>query len=114
MGKDNTARRGAGRWRQWREAEARAALAEFDASGESAAAFAQRKGCSATRIWYWKKRLAASAVPEFVAVPLPTSASVRWIEIDNGRVVVRVREGFDVEQVARLVGSIVRQVGGAC
>lgn len=114
MGKDTTGKNGARRWRQWTETEARAALAEFGASGESAAGFARRKGCSAQRIWYWKKRLASLAVPEFVAVPLPSSASDRWIEIDNGRVVVRVREGLDVAHVARVVGSIARQVGGAC
>ena len=114
MGKDTTGKRNAGGWRQWTETQARAALAEFGASGESGAAFARRKGCSAQRIWYWKKRLASVAAPEFVAVPLPTSGSGRWIEIDIGRVVVRVREGLDVEHVARLVGSIVRQVGDAC
>ncbi len=101
------------RWRQWTEHEARGALTELAASGESASGFARRKGISSQRLAYWSKRLAGRATTEFVAVALP-AAPAATIEIAAGGVVVRVREELDAEYVARLVEAIGRRVGGAC
>ncbi len=101
------------RWRQWTEGQARGALEELAASGESAAAFARRKGISSRRIDYWRKRLGGPAKTEFVAVALP-AASTATIEIAAGGVVVRTREDLDVDHVARLVEAIVRRLGSAC
>ena len=103
---------GTRRWRQWTEEQARSALDELAATGESAASFARRKGVSPQRLAYWKKRLPGR--PQFVAVDLPAATSAARIEIAAGAVVVRVREALDVEQVARLVEAIGRRMGGAC
>jgi hypothetical protein len=114
MAKRTTSRHEAGLWEQWTEAEARAALEEFAASGESAAGFARRKGISAGRMAYWRKRLSAGATPAFVPVTVPSVSSPRWLEIRSAGVVVRVREDLDVEHVARLVEALGRRRGGAC
>src|SRR5207302_78157 len=98
---------------RWTESEAREALAELEASGESVAGFARRKGVSAQRLAYWRKRLGQAVETRFVALELPTTASAR-IEIAAAGVVVRVREDLDVEHVARLVEAIGQRVGGAC
>jgi transposase-like protein len=99
---------------RWTEEEARGALAEFAASGESAAGFARRRGISSQRLAYWSKRLAARGTTAFVAVALPAARAAAVIEIAAAGVVVRVREGLDAEHVARLVEAIGRRVSGAC
>lgn len=105
-------------WRQWSEAEARAALAELARSAESTVSFARRKGVSPQRLQYWKKRLASSPLPSsttpaFVALSLPTVPIGRpEIEIRLGEVVVVVREGVDIELVARLVDALSRRTRG--
>jgi len=55
---------------QWTEREARDALAELQDRGESVAAFAQRRGMSVQRVYYWRRRLRETAAPAFVAMPL--------------------------------------------
>ena len=107
-------RSGVGGWRRWGADEAREALAELAAGGESAVSFARRRGISTQRLAYWKKRLGIAAEPKFVAVALPTATSAAWIEIAAAGVVVRVREDLDIDHVARLVEAIRRRVGGAC
>lgn len=113
MGKRTTGQGEVRQWRQWTEERARESLEELAASGESAASFAQRKGVSAQRIGYWKKRLAGPSTTEFVAVALP-SASRGLMEICAGGIVIRVREELDVDHVARLVEAMVRRMGGSC
>jgi hypothetical protein len=49
-------------WEVWGEPEAREALSELADSGEIAE-FACRRGVSARRIYYWKKRIAQTAAP---------------------------------------------------
>ena len=80
MGKRTTGEREVRQWRRWTEERAREALEELEASGESAVSFAERKGVSAQRIAYWKRRLAGPSKTEFVAVALP-SASRGLMEI---------------------------------
>ena len=98
-------------WKQWKEPEARRALMEWRRSGLSAAAFCAREGYSETRLRYWSARLAApQAEPlptvSFVPVALGATQRARYIEIERGGVVLRVREDLDVEQVARLVTAL--------
>ena len=99
------------RWHQWGEPEARAALAELARSGESITQFAQRKGISEQRVYYWRKRLSSTDAPAFVEVPL-TAAARPQIEIVVGEVTVRVREDLDLDRVADLVEVVVRRGRG--
>jgi hypothetical protein len=99
------------RWKQWREPEARAALASWRRSGLSAAAFCAREGYSQTRLRYWSARLgdAPQSGPSpvsFVPIALSDIRSARQIEIERAGVVVRVREDLDVAHVARLVAAL--------
>ena len=95
-------------WHQWSEAQARAMLSAFARSGLSAAAFAKSRGVSAQRLRYWTRHLAEEARVEFlpVSLPVPIPPHAAVIEIAVGDVVVRVREGLDVEHVARLVVAL--------
>ena len=98
-------------WRQWSEAEARAHLDELRRTAESAVGFARRKGISTQRVAYWKKRLASAkgrdTKPAFVAVSMPATPSTHAeIEIRVAGVAVIVREGCDVEHVARVVDAL--------
>ena len=102
---------GGRRWTQWREPEARKALAEWRQSGLSAAAFCAREGYSQTRLRYWSERLgeeqsAQATSVSFVPVAWEDARQDGQIEIEHVGVVVRVREGLDVEHVARLVAAL--------
>ena len=101
-------RSGRGGWQQWSEAKARRMLAAFARSGADASAFAKSRGITTRRIQYWSKRLADETSVAFVPVPIPepTAARDALIEIASGDVVVRLREGTDVEYVAQLVVAI--------
>lgn len=99
------------RWKQWKEPEARAALASWRRSGLSAVAFCAREGYSQTRLRYWSERLgeARQSGPSpvsFVPIALDDIRSSRQIEIERAGVVVRVREDLDVAQLARLVAAL--------
>jgi len=114
MSKSNQSREVAsqgGRWKQWKEPEARAALASWRRSGLSAAAFCAREGYSAKRLRYWLERLGEapsprSAAVSFVPITVGEVRQVRQLEIERGGVVVRVREDLDVAHVARLVAAL--------
>lgn len=99
------------RWRVWGEQEARAALAELAESGESISRFALRRGISAQRIYYWKKRMAETVAPAFVAVPL-TAARVEQIEITADGVTIRVREDLAKERLAEILDVLARRGRG--
>jgi len=102
---------GRGGWQRWSVNEARAALTELAQSGESAAAFARRKGVSTQRVNYWKKRFGKTRTPAFVAVSLPVAITGRshMIEIAVSHIIVRVREDSDPEDLARLVEALARR-----
>lgn len=99
------------RWEVWGEPEAREALADLAESGESVAQFAGRRGVSAQRIYYWKKRIAESAAPAFVAVPLTTTRAGQ-IEIVANGVTIRVREDLDAERLADILDAVARHGRG--
>lgn len=99
------------RWKQWKESDARTALASWRRSGLSEAAFCAREGYSQTRLRYWSARLGEAPQSEpspvsFVPVALDGIRNARQIEIERAGVVVRVREDLDVAHVARLVAAL--------
>lgn len=101
------------RWRQWSEAEARAAFDELARTKESEAAFAQRKGFSTQRLQYWRKRVKASpsAMPAFVAVTMPAATAPQAaIEVRVGSIALMLPEGCDVEHAAGLVEALARRL----
>jgi len=98
-----------GQW--WDEAEARRSLGELARTGESIAQFARRRGISAQRVYYWKKRLAETRAPAFVAVPLGLARDGQ-IEIIVDGVTIRVREDLDLERLAEIVEVAARRHRG--
>jgi transposase-like protein len=97
------------RWRQWTEAEARAALAELAQSGESLASFAHGRGVGPNRLRYWRKRLGTALIPSFVQVRVPaarTRSESARIEIVVDDVVVRVREDIEVARLVTIVHAL--------
>lgn len=99
------------RWKQWKEPEAREALASWRRSGLSAGAFCAREGYSETRLRYWSERLgeagrSRSSWVSFVPVALGDIRRAHQIEIEHAGVVLRVREDLDVAQLARLVAAL--------
>jgi hypothetical protein len=99
------------RWKQWKESEAREAVASWRRSGLSAAEFCARAGHSATRLRYWLQRLdeppqLGSTSVSFVPMAVHDVGPARQMEIERGGVVLRVREDLDVAYVARLVAAL--------
>ena len=109
---DRRKRQGRRLWRQWTESEARAALDDLAASGESSAQFARRQGVSTQRLAYWRKRLAPTpAIPAFVSVALPVEMSPTagpQIELVARGVTVRVREDLESAKLAVIADVLVR------
>ena len=95
----------------WGEPEARRSLAELARSGESVAEFARRRGISAQRVYYWKRRVGETRPPAFVAVPL-APARVGQIEIVADGVTIRVREDLDLERLAEILEVAARRSRG--
>ncbi len=97
--------------RSWREAEARAVLAELEASGLSVLAFCRRYGVGRQRIGYWRGRLAtgeqAGTKPLLVPVRVVGTSAVAECEaieiVVRGERTVRVRGGFDREVLRRVL-----------
>lgn len=82
----------------------------MERSGESDVAFARRRGVSTQRLRYWRERLDATRSPAFVAVRVPeTKDPAEEIAIRVDGIAVCVREDFDVEQLARIVGALARR-----
>jgi transposase-like protein len=97
-------------WRRWSETEARTALAELERTGESDAAFARRHGVSTQRLRYWRKQVAATGRPAFVAVKVPEAkVAAEEIAIRIDGISVCLREDFDVEHLARIVDALARR-----
>jgi len=101
----------------WTAADARAALAARDASGLTQSEFGRRTGIGVNRLWWWGKRLGAErAAPALLRVHVRETASETAattgaveIELAGGRV-VRVKRGFDPEELRRVVTAL----EGAC
>jgi len=96
--------------RYWSEADGRTALAAFEASGLTRAAFRRETGISTQRLKWWRRRLGAPAEPagkiEFVPVavaPRAAAAADAAMEIVIGEIRVRVGPGFDPGALRRLL-----------
>jgi len=98
-------------WNQWTTDEAKAALADYAASGESMAEFSRSRRVSIRRLTYWRKRLAKAESPAFVEVTVPAPARPQ-IEIVRDGVVVRVREDLEVAHLVRIVEALATQRRG--
>lgn len=117
----------AARRRNWREADARAALADQRRSGLSAAEFAVSRGIPASRLAWWAKRLGGtdstvapnpSATKRDVGLALRLLPAVAIGSDDREAVVVVRAAGVEIEVrdtrevaapwVAELVGELTR------
>ena len=92
-------------WTQWTEAQARAALAEWRESKQSAEAFARKRGFAPGRLAYWRKRLEARATGAFVPVVAPARRDAH-VEIELRGVTLRLREDLAPEIIARIVAAL--------
>jgi len=95
------------RWKQWTEAEARAALAAWEDSGESMVAHARKLGVSSHRLSYWRARLAPAPELAFVPVVGPARADA-CIVIERAGVVLRVRESLDPALLTGILSALAR------
>lgn len=101
------------RWHQWTEVDARAALAELATWDGSFVDFARSKGVSTHRLTYWRKRLARTPPPAFVAVTgIGEALSPRPpVEILVGGVVLRAPDAVDAARIATLVHALAQRFG---
>jgi len=99
--------------RYWNRATAQAVIAELEASGESTAEFARRRGLRVERLRRWGKALAekqAGAVrfhPVLLADPNPGSHTETHLEVilSEGRKVA-VRTGFDPATLLEVIRAL--------
>jgi transposase-like protein len=106
--------------RRWSDEDARAALADLEASGMGLTAFAIDVGLDAQRLTRWRRRLAApEPTPVFEEVPFPAPAPAPAIEVMTGAEqrdsfeivlvsgrVVRVPATFDASALGRLLAVV--------
>jgi hypothetical protein len=99
--------------RYWSEADGRAALAAFETSGLTRAAFRRETGISTQRLKWWRHRLGATTEPagriEFVSVevtPRVPAGAEAAMEIVLGDIRVRVGPDFDPGALRRLLGIL--------
>lgn len=100
--------------RRWSEADARAAIAALEESGESVARFAAHQSIAAHRLYGWRRRLSgatpAIALHRFAEVARSSERvslpeAVLEIVLPNG-VVVRVRHGFDERALRGVLAAV--------
>lgn len=110
-----------GRKRYWREADARAVLAELEASGLSMAAFCRKHGLKSKRVSRWRNMLGAG-VAKRVAQPTMELVPVRVVQrgdcgvggVSEVEVVLRngrrlaVGRGFDQDLLAEVAEVVER------
>lgn len=72
----------------WTPDEARAIFDEWHRSGESVAAFARRHGVSATRLYWWRRRLDDASVthvqPAFVPASIVSTDATATVRLAGG------------------------------
>jgi hypothetical protein len=94
--------------RYWSEAEGRAAVAAYEASGLAKEAFEDAHGIKARRIEYWARRLSGTrkAMGAIALAPVRVIASPSRgelaVELRSGRI-VRVSGDVDEAQLARVI-----------
>jgi hypothetical protein len=109
----------------WREADARRALAQIERAGEADAAYERRTGVPTSRLRWWRKRLArtvADGRETSVAMHLlpvrvregtgaraaPGTEEAATFDVVVGGHLVRVPAGFDEDSLVRLVRALER------
>lgn len=100
-------------WKQWSEAEARAALSAWRKSRKPLATFAREQGYSDQRLRWWRARLdptAGAMVPVSTTALAPVRIVVREdqpieIAVRSGQV-IRVRPGFSRELLIDVVHTL--------
>lgn len=95
---------------RWTAVEARAVLAEQQASGLSSLAFARRKGLSPQRLYWWRQRLEAASLERasrqaFVEVTAASAGLPVEVIVRSGRV-LRVPASIDPEVLLQLVEAL--------
>jgi hypothetical protein len=80
-------------------------------SGESARAFAEKRGYAPATLRYWSSRLGTAEAPRFLrlvpkAPPATASASPSELVVEVGAARVRVAVGFDPALLADLVTAL--------
>jgi transposase-like protein len=100
----------------WSAEEARAALADQQASGLSVIGFAEREGLQAQRLYVWRRRLAdekskASSAPPFIELrPLrPVSQTIEVMLL--GGLVVKAPADIAPDTLASLIAALERSSG---
>jgi hypothetical protein len=68
----------------WTDDDARAVLDEWRRSGETLAAFGRRHGVTAARLYWWKKRLAATPTLSLVPASIISEGAVLTIRLPSG------------------------------
>lgn len=79
----------------WTPEEARRVLDEAEQSGESLAAFARRHDLGPARLYWWRKRLAASSTT--TATPMLTLVPAMVVRGPAVAVVIRLRGDVTIE-----------------
>ena len=96
---------------RWTSSEARAALSALSSSGLSVAAFAEREGLDAQRLYRWRRRFSGArgsvqGAPAFVEIR-PSRLEPVEIVLRSGRV-LRVSESISAPALERLVAVLER------
>lgn len=115
------------RWTWWSEAEARAEIALWKASGQSLLKFTSGRGYTEARLRWWRKQLGdVPPAPPTALVPVSVIGAervLRVVEVEaatdvdppievvlrDGRI-LRVQRGFDAETLM----NVVRALEGSC
>jgi transposase-like protein len=95
--------------RRWSAEDARAALERLRRSGLSTAAFAQREGLSAKRLYLWQQRLKQKQKATFIEVVAPALSEQRLEVALPCGIIVRLAEASHPEKVAELVAALERR-----
>jgi transposase-like protein len=98
--------------RRWTPEDARAVLAELEASGLSLREFAEREGLDRQRLYRWRAQIGVAAEPTFIEIARPSSGAVIEVVLRSGHM-LRVPAGFEAETVRRLV-AILGDEAAAC
>jgi transposase-like protein len=95
--------------KRWTTVEASEALAAWERSGETLAAFARRLGVSAERLAWWRRRLARTTMAPLV--PMVVRAPRAWSSVRVTLEGCEVEVGELSEASAAWVASLVRALG---
>jgi transposase-like protein len=93
-----------GEVRRWTAEEARQVLAAQEASGESLAGFARKRGLKAQRLQWWRSRLAAWEQPAQTLVPAVVEArALPAVRLRVAGVEVEIAEPVEAGWLAELI-----------